>query len=278
MQEQSTVETPTTAMVKNSKAKSDTKKAAAAKAETDTVKQDDVIATEATSIESLSKEKAFELVAKLAENVEFTYFKLGGILSLISRQQWFHEEGYDTFKDFVEAKFGIHYRKAMYLIGIYNGLVESGVPWEKVSSLGWSKLKELAHILTPENVDKWVEIAKSLSVIALIEYIKQETAAQPSTTEVTPKPDLSTLSFKVHSDQKETIREAIEKAKHESGTEFDSAALEFMAVGYLSGPSKKGAVVQKSLEQLIKETSIEEVLGLIEKIHPGIDITVEVPE
>ena len=53
-------------------------------------------------------------------------------------------------------------RKARYLISIYDNLVTKMIPWEKVSHLGWTKLKDLAPVLTPENVDEWVAKAEKL--------------------------------------------------------------------------------------------------------------------
>jgi hypothetical protein len=46
-------------------------------------------------VETMSKQKALQEAEKLAENVEVSYFKLGGILKLINDNSWF--EGFPTF-------------------------------------------------------------------------------------------------------------------------------------------------------------------------------------
>lgn len=60
----------------------------------------------------------------------------------------------------VEKKFGIKRRKARYVLQIADKLKKSELAWEKVQHLGWTKLKELALIITKENVD---EILKKLA-------------------------------------------------------------------------------------------------------------------
>jgi len=238
---------------------------------------EDLIVKTAHELENLGREDAYNLVRELSNEVDFSYFKLGGVLSVIQAQGWFHDDGYDNFKAFVEAEFGIHYRKAMYLVAIYNGLVESGVPWDKVSHLGWTKLKELAHIMTPENVDEWVAAAESMSVIQLQEYIKEkqsgtlETGSEESEAEVEK---ITTMTFKVHEDQKEIIREAIEKAKLEAGTEFDTVALEAICMNYINSGANVAAKV--SVKDVMEKAGWQEVLTIFEQIWPDINVSVEV--
>ena len=50
------------------------------------------------------------------------------------------------------------------------------------------------------------------------------------------------LVFAPHPDQAEIIQAAIDKCKSESGTEYDTKALEYICIYYLgSGPSQVGA-------------------------------------
>ena len=121
-------------------------------------------------IENMKEKQALELVGTLAEQTEVTFFKLGGVLSVIQANGWFAP--YNSFREFVEKKHGIHYRKAVYWTDIYNKLAEAKVPWDKVKYIGWTKLKEIAGVVTNENVDEWVKIAKENNTISLIETVK----------------------------------------------------------------------------------------------------------
>lgn len=237
----------------------------------------DLIKDTVQEIDGMKEEKAFAQVPKLLDSIDQDYFKLGGVLSKVQNEGWFMNKGYETFKAYVEAECNIQYRKAMYLIQIYNGLVASGVEWDQVKHLGWTKLKELATILTVENADEWVSLAEDMTVLQLQEHIKQSTAAEHSadsaSSDTTAK-QTTTMTFKLHQDQKDTVREALDKAKHEAGTEFDSVALEAMSIGYLGGESK---VAKVSLVDLLKTKSAEEVLEAFGTVFPDVKVTAELP-
>lgn len=268
----------TTALLKKTKAKSKGKTAPDVAEE----QAPDLIVSTSHELENLSRDEAYALVPELTNNVDFTYFRLGGLLAVMQgNSNWWKEDGFDTFRAFIEERFGINYRKAMYLISIYGSLVESGVAWEKLAGIGWSKVKEIADILTVDNVDEWVERAKELTVLQLQDAVRK---AKIGTLD---KPDeqtggdggSTTFTCKVFPDQKETIQNAIDKAMKEAGTDSKGVALEAVCMNYLSG-----AKVQKpkSLEQIMKGYrkedggGYEEVLQAITKVWPDIDLTVSV--
>lgn len=259
-------------------------KAEEAKAETaetseaQSIAEDDLIVKTAHEVENLKEEKAFKLVPQLLNNIDHDYFRLGGVLAVIQEQGWYMDKGHENFRAFVEAECGIQYRKAMYLIEIYNGLVESGVKWEQVKHLGWTKLKELAKHLTPENVSEWVGLAENMTVLQLQETIKQKTAGtaeSPEKTETEAK-KTTTMTFKLHEDQKEIVKEALGKCKHESGTTVDSVALERICLDFLGGESKLKAI--PSLEEMMKGKSAEEVLTVFGSVFPEVEIQATLPE
>lgn len=239
----------------------------------------DLIASTAHEIETMKSDKAFQLVPKLLNTIDHDYFRLGGVLSVIQAQGWFHDKGYENFRAFVESECGMQYRKSMYLIQIYNGLVESGVSWDQVKHLGWTKLKELAPILDTENVTAWVEVAEGLTVLQLQEYIAQATKGEAADNSA-EKADAEgvkstvTMTFKLHADQKATVREALDKCKHETNTEHDTVALEHIALDFLGGES----VLKKmpTLKELMEKSSLEEVLELFGEVFPTVLLSAEV--
>ena len=288
-----TAESTSTTLAKKPVKKAATKKAATKKAVTKkpaaktaakkgVLVEPDLISTTATELENLKPAEAFKMVAELAENVDYTYFKLGGVLSVIQSNGWYTDEGYETFRGFVETEYGINYRKAMYLVAIYNGLVESGVSWDKVKDIGWTKLKELANIITEDTVDKWVKAAKEMTVIQLIEYIKEDKKGSAETSDdgkgKSPSTDVKSMTFKLHADQREIVEEAIEKAKGEADTEYPAVALEAVCLSFLNAGTKKPAktkVKTVPMAEQMEKAGWEAVLETFEKIWPDIDLTVE---
>lgn len=257
------------------------KAATTAKTEALTEASEDLIVKTAHEIENLTEAKAFKLVPSLIDNIDQTYFRLGGVLSVIQGGGWYMEKGFDNFRSFVESECGMAYRKSMYLIQIYNGLVESGIAWDKVGHLGWTKLKDLAGILTKENVDEWVGIAENMTVLQLQEHIKASTAgvtkgSNADKAKETESKKTTTITFKVHEDQKQTIREALDKAKHEAGTDVDTVALENICLSFLGGESKLAKV--PTLKELMTGKSVEEVLGAFGEVFPKVEIEATVPE
>lgn len=243
------------------------------------LQSDDLIVKTVHEIENMKEEKALKLVPQLLDNIDHDYFRLGGVLAVIQAQGWYMDKGHENFRSFVETECGMAYRKSMYLIAIYNGLVESGVLWDQVKHLGWTKLKELASILTTDNVEDWVTMAEGLTVLQLQEHIKAATAGAPTaegkeTTAEAKK--TTTITFKLHQDQKETVREALDKAKHESGTDVDSVALENICLNFLGGESKLAK--QPTLAELMTGKSAEEVLGVFSEIFPNVTMEVTLPE
>jgi hypothetical protein len=229
----------------------------------------DLIHDTASDIENLTKVKALNEAAKLSENIEQGYFRLGGVLKVIFDNAWF--EGYETFGQFVFEKFGFMERKARYLMKIYENLVNKQIPWEKVSSLGWTKLKDLAEILTPENVDEWVEKASKLTV-AELQAVLKGAAASSSKASTTTTDEVSVIKFKLHNDQLDTITSALNKAKGEVGTEHDTVALETICSGYLAGTVGAATSIDQWFDSLGWEATLEK---FCEKF-PQVDLQVTV--
>jgi hypothetical protein len=255
------------------------------------VAKNDLFVEVASEVEHLTKAKAFSMVSTLLEDVESNHFRLGGVLSRIQEQSteddaWL--SGQTSFRDLVQETFGLHYRKAMYLIDIYRNLVEKQIPWESVKGLGWTKLKELAKVLTPKNVDGWAKRAEKMTVLQIIESVKKAMAKGGSDAKMGDPSTVSTMTFKVHEDQKDVIRKALDKIKKATKTEFDTVALHNMSAAYLGNaitvevveaeakeakePTKKDKLA--SLTTLMTELGHKEVLGVFEKVFPKIDLEV----
>jgi hypothetical protein len=214
--------------------------ATAAKAKVKAPAQTDVIISTANEIENMSESAATGELRDLLDTQAFDTFRIGGILSKIQTEGWFGE--HPNFRSLVEAEFDIKYRTAMMYVALYNDMVNSNVPWDKVKGLGWTKAAILAPIMTPDNIDSILASVDGMGTVAVRAYASQFDAA-PTSTAATASPDevstLKTKSFKVFEGQKETIDLAIDKAKKQSGTDSDSAALEFLCTDYLSGTKKQ---------------------------------------
>jgi hypothetical protein len=244
----------------------------------------DAIADFAHHVENLKEKDALELAAILNDQTELTYFRLGGVLAVIQSNGWYAP--YASFREYIEQVHGLQYRTALYYVGIYNALVENKIAWDSVKDVGWTKLKEIADVITPENVDQWVELAKSQTVLQLIDSVKAAKKAAASQGETTAQVQegaavtVTTKTFKVHEDQKKNIELAIEKAKKDSGTAVDTVALDFICLDFLAGNAKASGKAQglPSLAEQIKAAGVEEAFAAIEAAFPNVVVNVELPE
>lgn len=243
----------------------------------------DLIEESVHSIITMGAEESRPAIKTLINQVHESYFTIGGILSLIQRNGWYTTFGFENFRDYVEADVSLYYHKALYLIEIYEKLVASDVPWSAVKSLPWTKIREIAPVVTLQNVDELVALAHKLTVVQLHDAIKnnREALEQPAlpdapegkakspkiTLETTNK--VTTLSIKLHSDQKEIVFRAISRMKEDSGTEYDSVALEQICLAYLA--SENGG---PQLESLMQSVGPERVLDLFEKCFPTVDLEI----
>ena len=268
---------PETPAPKPEKAKG--KAVAASASKSGEVLPPDLISGVASELENLKEPEARKLVVELREAGDFGFFKLGGVLSVIQTNGWFAPHA--TLKEFVEAEHGLAYRRAMYWVAIYNSLVASGVAWEDVKEVGWTKLKEIAPVLTKANVKTWVKTAKKNSTLQLIEIVKAHVEAEKQKTigtqeggpEVAPALPVTTKTFKVHADQKKTIDEALSKAKEATKTEYDTVALEMICLDYLGGTGTSATVAGR-----LQKMGLEDALKAFEEAYPNVNLTAEVNE
>lgn len=221
------------------------------------------------TIENLNEKDARAQVKALIDSTEENFFKLGGVLSVIQTNNWY--QPYGSFREYVEGEHGMQYRRAVYWTDIYNRLVEAKVPWSKVKDIGWTKLKEIASVLTTENVDEWVEIAKGQTTLQLIETVKSAKNKNnaPAQLEGGEAKTVTTKTFKVHEGQKATIELALEKAREASNTTVDTVALENICLDYLGG---------QTLAQRLSSAGLEKALEALDKAFPEVNFAVEMPD
>lgn len=235
---------------------------------------EDVIVETIAKVVGLEKDAIFDLIPSLLDSADHMNFELGCALSQVQNEKWWQDDGFESFKECIEGKFGIEYRKAMYLVSNYNYLAKSEVPWTAVSGIGWTKLKELAPILTLDNVEEWVKTATELTTLQLHEAVKQFKAGslEKSGTE-SGSTEVTTLTFKVHPDQKVTIQTAVDKAKDEAETEFATVALEAICMSYMAGGK---APPPPTLKAIMEKNGWEEVLEVFDGLWPDIDVKVKI--
>lgn len=253
----------------------------------------DPISTFNHKLGMLSEAEAAPLARHLLDQGDFNDFQAGGIFAKVQDEGWFG--GHPNFRGWVEAEFGMDYRKAAYLANIYRKIVEANVKWSDVAGVGWTKLKELVPILTSANAKHWAQIAGSMTTLQLNASVKQavlqaqgQGAAADGAVPENKASVVTTKTFKVHQDQKEVIQQALNIAKNKLGTDVDTVALEHICIGYIGAPVEaaptKVAPTKESLAQTfaalkaLGEGGLERVFEAFEAVWPEVHIIAKMPD
>jgi len=229
-------------------------------------------------IKMMTKNEAETAIGKHIEARHFTHFKLGGVLSRIRREKWF--EGHKNFGEFAQNYLGMKQRKADYLADTYDRITKLTVPLEKFSGLHWSKLREIARVVTNENADYWIDKAQELPHHILVEEVKAASKKQD-------KAHVTLMKLTPDIDEREVIEEAIEKAKDDVKTPHDATALEHICSSYLDGMEPSPTDLLATLDNvgkkdlLIKlaiDLGLEEACACVNDAFPNANFILEGPE
>jgi hypothetical protein len=126
--------------------------------------------------EAVDAEEVRKRVLELRDGIGTNYTELCRHLYNIQNKRLYESWGYQTFSEYASRELQFKKTKAMYLAQTWKNLHENQDPkvFEKVIPLGWSKAKELARVVTKENVDAWVDKAKHLGMDALVKEVREE--------------------------------------------------------------------------------------------------------
>lgn len=145
------------------------------------------------------------------KTIEVSYVDLAKLLSEAYHKEFFREWGFTDFKEYCETEVGTQYRKAMYLVDVADCVKKHGLSTAKIAKLGWTKMKDLAAVITEDNAKEWMDKAEKLSTRDLAEQVKihrkEEGGARGAA------PSLTTMKFTMGEAEANVITEAIEEAK-----------------------------------------------------------------
>lgn len=205
------------------KSKAGTKSTAKSEAAKE-VEVPEIIDTDAVA-ERLKDGDALEAAKALVNQVEETYFTLGGVLSHIMHEGLHKSAGYtekNGFSEFCVNELGMEYRKARYLITIYSKFTMLGVDETKLSAIGWSKAAKIAAIQDDakleKNFDKLVTYAakhtrEELESHITKNYVKKTRGGEAGATG--SKTKKVKFVFSLFGDQASVVEDALNSAKSE---------------------------------------------------------------
>jgi hypothetical protein len=180
--------------------------------------------------EVLAGTSAVVAARKLVKQAQATDYTLGGVLCKIEQDKDYEKvkdeageffTGKDGFEKFIENDLGIKYRKARYLMNVYETFSTLKVSESRLLKLKYSKAKEILDVVQakPEDAEEWLEKADTLTLEDLnaqltkarkklgIERTARGTGGQGGGSEMT------TLKVRFFNDQAKVVEQALDKAK-----------------------------------------------------------------
>jgi hypothetical protein len=207
-----------------------------------------------------SKQERDELIRKqiveadgaLSEN----YLALSeGLYEAYHREYYKEKWGYATWEDYCNKELTTHYRKAMNLVEIWDKVKSLNLPHDKVVQLGWTKMKDIASVITEKNAKQWLAKAEKMTSRELTEAVRTVRKKDTSGTEV---PTITTMTFRMSEAEASVITDAIEVAKRLCGSDNAVVALEMVCQDWMEA---KGQQPERAkLEDTVKY--LEAVYGV----------------
>jgi hypothetical protein len=194
------------------------------------------------------------------ESIDESYQTLAKLLHETYDNGYYLRWGFETFKEYCENDIGVQYRKARYLVGIAQTIVDLGIEWSEIEGIGWTKMRVLIPLLKEEGVGDWFELAKQYSVKDLERLVKDHKEGF----DISAKggDNIVTLTFRMTPESSDIITDALDTAKKIIESNDNVLALEQLCYDFVMS---QGEVPERtSLESLIK----------FAETHYGVNLTV----
>lgn len=191
--------------------------------------------------------------------IETGYVDLAQLMSEAYHREYYTKWGFKDFREFCDSELGMQYRKALYLVDIWDKVKSLNLSRAKVEKLGWTKMKDIAQVVTADNAKEWMDKAEKMTSRELQEAVK--VSRSPDRTAGGVVPHITTMSLKMSEAETRVIMEALEEAKKLTNSDSSVVALEMICQDWLES---KGVAPQR--------TSLEDHVAWMQDAY-GVDMT-----
>lgn len=174
---------------------------------------------------------------EVSKDIESGYVKMSELLSEAYHRDYHTTWGFDSFEDYADKELDVDYRKARYLIDIWDKIKDLALPKARIAKLGWTKMKEIAAVITKKNAMKLLDQAEKMTSRELVESVKimKKTGGRES---IPQAPSVLKLTITMGESEHQIVMEALDAAKKLCNSDNQALALEMICQDWLS---EKGA-------------------------------------
>lgn len=229
----------------------------------------------------LSNRIATEAATDLSKESEALFYTLGGVLMHVANdnlQETVQDAegrplyyGAGSFRRYVEEELSVSYRKARWLISIYETFAPLGVTEEQAAEIGWTKLRAMVPVVNEDNLEDLMDFAKDNSRNELEEKIQTE-YIDAGTEDTKVKKTTVTFSF-IETDF-DVVEGAIESAQKElDGDPTKSEGLMLICSEWATLTDGFDQPVEKAIEAVEKRYGVK--LAIVKDDGPAAEAVVE---
>jgi len=198
------------------------------------------------------------------KRIDEQFREVAKLMFVVYQRSLFTRWGFKNFEEYVNADLGFSYRKANYLVKIWdwytNNVSRDDVLDAIWNEIGWTKAKEMVGIINDENADEWLRKAREMNAIQLAEscraYLKAlqggDEGGRSSTKDENPD---KSLSFKLTPSQYENVMEAIKLSEKASQSDKRGHNMDLICTNFIA----------TNAESITRDAA--DFLGTIEKLY-----------
>lgn len=130
---------------------------------------------ERVRVEESEKRKEVEIdrvrkrVLEVKVEIDSNFLELAELLYEIHRDCYYKVWGFPNFLSYVNRELDIRYRKAAYLVSVWNHIKAFNLPEDRVQKIGWTKMREVTRYMFEGNIEELLAAAESSTVKELRE-------------------------------------------------------------------------------------------------------------
>lgn len=197
----------------------------------------------------------------LNSEVEKNYLVIAELMHTVRNSELYAGWGFNTFEEYADKDLSIAKRKAYYLTDVWQMVKDFRLSKPKVQKIGWTKMRELKGIIDVENAKEILDLASKLSHRQLKEELFKKYSRKD--TKNRSLPTLTTMTFKLQTDENSIIADGLEQAKALLETDNNVVALVHIVQSWL-----------EDLGATPKNRTIDDEVSYIERTY-GVKVTVE---
>lgn len=199
-----------------------------------------------------------EEIPELMEAVDKNYLEAAEKLSEVWHKGYYAKPyGYEKFDHYCEAELPWKARSAKYLIDVFDKANLLNLPKDRITKIGWTKMKEIVAILSKEMaedvIDEWLTFAENNKTVDVISEVKKHRRrTRTSTSDGKDEGGQMVWKLRMNESEANILTDGLNEAKALCGSTNDVVALEMIVQDWMEmkGNRPSRATVEDAIQYL----------------------------